>query len=96
MLNASCVHTRILWPTSNVEMDVIGESLMPPLVANAFDKCEQLDQPKWLRFLPADANDLWREDFLEPAPKASNAFAAGMVRKHSARKLRQVKCANME
>ena len=46
MLNASCVHTRILWPTSNVEMDVIGESLMPPLVANAFDKCEQLDQPK--------------------------------------------------
>ena len=43
---------------------------MPPLVANAFDKCEQLDQPKWLRFLPADANDLWREDFLEPAPKA--------------------------
>ena len=37
MLNASCVHTRILWPTSNVEMDAIGESLMPPLVANAFD-----------------------------------------------------------
>ena len=96
MLNASCVHTRILWPTSNLEMDVIGESLMPPLVANAFDKCEQLDQPKWLRFLPADANDLWREDFLEPAPKASNAFAAGMVHKHSARKLRQVKCANIE
>ena len=63
---------------------------------NAFDKCEQLDQPKWLRFLPADANDLWREDFLEPAPKASNAFAAGMVHKHSARKLRQVKCANIE
>ena len=63
---------------------------------NAFDKCEQLDQPKWLRFLPADANDLWREDFLEPAPKASNAFVAGMVHKHSARKLRQVKCANIE
>ena len=42
---------------------------------NAFDKCEQLDQPKWLRFLQADANDLWREDFLEPAPKASNAVA---------------------
>ena len=63
---------------------------------NAFDKCEQLDQPKWLRFLPADANDLWREDFLELAPKASNAFAAGMVHKHSARKLRQVKCANIE
>ena len=62
---------------------------------NAFDKCEQLDQPKWLRFLPADANDLWREDFLEPAPKASSAFA-GMVHEHSARKLRQVKCANIE
>ena len=30
MLNASCVHTRILWPTSKVKMDVIGESLMPP------------------------------------------------------------------
>ena len=90
MLNASCVHTRILWPTSNVEMDVIGKIMMPPLVANAFDKCEQLHQPKWLRFLPADANDLWREDFLEPAPKA------GMVHKHSARKLRQVKCANIE
>ena len=27
MLNASCVHTRILWPTTNVETDVIGESL---------------------------------------------------------------------
>ena len=63
---------------------------------NAFDKCEQLDQPEWHRVLPADANDLWREDFLEPAPKASNAFAAGMVHKHSARKLRQVKCANIE
>ena len=63
---------------------------------NALDKCEQHDQPKWLRFLPADANDWWREDFLEPAPKASNAFAAGMVHKHSARKLRQVKCANIE
>ena len=31
---------------------------------------------------------------IEPAPKASNAFAAGMVRKHTARKLRQVKSAN--
>ena len=61
---------------------------------NAFDKCEQFDQPTWLRFLPADANDLWREDFLDPASKASNAFAAGMEHKHSARKIRQVKCAN--
>ena len=39
---------------------------------------------------------IMREDFLEPAPKASNAFAAGMVHKHSARKLRQVKCANIK
>ena len=38
MLSASCVHTRILWPTSNVEKDVIGESLMPPLVAMTFNK----------------------------------------------------------
>ena len=63
---------------------------------NAFDKCEQLDLPEWHRVLPADASDLWGEDFLEPAPKASNAFAAGMVHKHSARKLRQVKCANIK
>ena len=45
--------------------------------SNAFDKCEQFDQPTWLRVLPIDANDLWREDFLDPAPKASNAFEAG-------------------
>ena len=32
---------------------------------NALDKCEQHDQPKWLRFLPADTNDWWREDFLD-------------------------------
>ena len=44
-------------------------------LAAAFDKCEQLDQSEWLRFLRADANDLWREDFPEPAPKASNAFS---------------------
>ena len=30
---------------------------------NAFDKCEQLDKPQWLRFLPPNANDQWREDF---------------------------------
>ena len=54
---------------------------------NAFDKCEQLDQPTWLRVLPADANDLWREDFLDPAPKASNAFEAGKEQKHSAKKI---------
>ena len=32
---------------------------------NAFDKCEQLDKPKWLRFLPPNAKDKWREDFTE-------------------------------
>ena len=32
---------------------------------NAFDKCEQLDKPTWLRFLPPNAKDQWREDFRE-------------------------------
>ena len=32
---------------------------------NAFDKCEQLDKPTWLRFLPPNAKDKWREDFTE-------------------------------
>ena len=31
--------------------------------SNAFDKCEQLDKPQWLRFLPPNANDQWRDDF---------------------------------
>ena len=35
---------------------------------NAFDKCEQLDKPQWLRFLPPDANNQWREDFQEAIP----------------------------
>ena len=30
---------------------------------NAFDKCEQLNKPQWLRFLPPNANDQWRDDF---------------------------------
>ena len=29
------------------------------------------------KFLPADANDLWREDFLEPAPKGQQCFRGG-------------------
>ena len=29
-------------------------------------------------------SDLWRDDFPEPAPKTSNAFAAGIVDKHTA------------
>ena len=45
--------------------------------SNAFDKCEHFDKPTWLRVLPIDANDLWREDFLDPAPKTSNASEAG-------------------
>ena len=32
---------------------------------NAFDKCDQLDKPKWLRFLPLKYDDQWREDFRE-------------------------------
>ena len=31
--------------------------------SDAFDKCEHFDKPTWLRVLPIDANDLWREDF---------------------------------
>ena len=34
---------------------------------NDFDKCEQLDKPTWLRFLPPNAKDQWREDFTEAA-----------------------------
>ena len=30
---------------------------------NAFDRCEQLDKPQWLRFLPPNADDQWRDDF---------------------------------
>ena len=30
---------------------------------NAFDSCGQLDKPQWLRFLPPNAKDQWREDF---------------------------------
>ena len=40
---------------------------------NAFDKCEQLDKPKWLRFLPPNAKDQWREDFQEAIPLAAEA-----------------------
>ena len=32
---------------------------------NAFDKCEHLDKPKWLRFLPPNEKDKWRENFTE-------------------------------
>ena len=32
---------------------------------NAFDKCEQLAKPTWLRFLPPNAKDKWRDDFTE-------------------------------
>ena len=32
------------------------------------NKCEQLDKPKWLRFLPPNAKDQWREDFQEAIP----------------------------
>ena len=32
---------------------------------NTFDKCEQLDKPTWLRYLPPNAKDQWREDFRE-------------------------------
>ena len=35
---------------------------------NAFDKCEQLGKPTWLRFLPPNAEDQWREEFREATP----------------------------
>ena len=35
---------------------------------NAFDRREQLDKPKWLRFLPPNAEDQWREDFRDATP----------------------------
>ena len=38
---------------------------------------EHFDKPRWLRVLPNDANDLWREDYLDPAPKTSNVPEAG-------------------
>ena len=44
---------------------------------NAFDKREHFDKPTWLRVLPNDANDLWREDYLDPAPKTNIASEAG-------------------
>ena len=36
---------------------------------NAFDKCEHLDKPEWLRFLPPNDKDKWREDFTEAVHK---------------------------
>ena len=36
--------------------------------ANAFDKCRQLDTPKWIRFLPPNIKggcDKWADDFHE-------------------------------
>ena len=32
---------------------------------NAFDECEQLDKPKWLRFLPSNTKDKWVDEFTE-------------------------------
>ena len=43
-----------------------------------FDKCEQLDKPKWLRFLPPNDNDQLRED-LRSLTQADNALTTVMV-----------------
>ena len=32
--------------------------------ANAFENCQQLDTPRWIRFLPANAKDRWVDEFL--------------------------------
>ena len=40
--------------------------------ANAFDKCGQLDTPKWIRFLPPNTKggcDKWADDFYEEMRK---------------------------
>ena len=68
---AGCTHLRIILKQgkSSTWRGTYAQS-------NAFDKYEHFDKPTWLRVLPIDANDLWREDFLDPAPKASNASEA--------------------
>ena len=55
-----------LWPLVEVEPRA------PSQCANTWrpklpsvDICEHLDMPKWLRFLPPNAKDKWREDFTE-------------------------------
>ena len=69
---AGCTHLRIILKQgkSSTWRGTYAHS-------NAFDKCEHFDKPTWLRVLPNDANDLWREDYLDPAPKTSNASEAG-------------------
>ena len=69
---AGCTHLRIILKQgkSSTWRGTYAQS-------NAFDKCEHFDKPTWLRVLPNDANDLWREDYLDPAPKTSNASEAG-------------------
>ena len=44
----------------------------PYAEANAFDKCGQLDIPKWIHFLPPNTNsgcDMWVDDFYEELRK---------------------------
>ena len=61
MLNASCVHTRISWPTSHVEKHVIGESLMPPLAVMTFiDAIMHLYQVRFYK-------NAWQKGHLERA-----------------------------
>ena len=69
---AGCTHLRIILKQGNSSTwrGTYAQS-------DAFDKCEHFNKPTWLRVLPIDANDLWREDFPDPAPKASNASEAG-------------------
>ena len=38
---------------------------------NAFDKCDLLEKPPWLPFLPPTAKDSWREDFIEAVRSGS-------------------------
>ena len=61
-LTASCVHTRISWPTSQVEKDVIRESLMPPLAAMTF-----IDAIMHLNQAFAFMKNAWQKGHLERA-----------------------------
>ena len=60
---AGCTQLRAVWKKGKSKT-WRGTYARP----NAFDKCEQLNKPKWLRFLPPNANDQWRENFQEALP----------------------------
>ena len=58
-----------------------------------FDKCEQLDKPKWLRFLPSNANDKWRDDFTDP--KTAQQRERGETCSSGQQKVSMLHCSNV-